>query len=215
MNTRKGYKRNSVANIRPEKDLNERQKQFCREYIIDYNGTRAYMAVYKNVKKDSTAAVNATNLLKHTKVQVYLTKVKEKLEELAGLSKLKVLLEYKKIAFANIADILDSWITKADFETLKEKHPEILTAIQEVDTKYKIEYEVVDGERTAFNMEYCKIKFYDKIKALDAISKLMGYNLEKEDLNVIVNTGITFNNVSSDYSIDENGESELNSEIEE
>ena len=59
--------------------MTEKQKRFADEYIIDCNATRAYKAVYTNVKKDNAAGVNASKLLKNTKVRAYIDK---RLEEL-------------------------------------------------------------------------------------------------------------------------------------
>lgn len=54
------------------KKLTEKQKRFCEEYIIDYNATRAYKAVYKNCKSDNAAAACANKLLRNAKVKTYI-----------------------------------------------------------------------------------------------------------------------------------------------
>lgn len=64
--------------------LTEKQKRFADEYLIDLNATRAYKAVYKNVKKDETASVNGCKLLRNTKVKAYLD------ERLAQISSEKI-----------------------------------------------------------------------------------------------------------------------------
>lgn len=57
--------------------LTEKQMFFAEEYLIDLNATRAYKQVYKSCKKDETASVNASKLLRNTNIQNY---IKEKLE---------------------------------------------------------------------------------------------------------------------------------------
>lgn len=57
--------------------LTEKQRFFAEEYLIDLNATRAYKQVYKSCKKDETASVNASKLLRNTNIQNY---IKEKLE---------------------------------------------------------------------------------------------------------------------------------------
>ena len=47
------------------KRLTENQKKFCDEYLIDCNATRAYKAVYKTCKKDETASVCSSKLLRN------------------------------------------------------------------------------------------------------------------------------------------------------
>ena len=44
--------------------MTEKQKLFCDEYLKDLNGTRAYRAIYKNIKTDNAAGVRANKLLK-------------------------------------------------------------------------------------------------------------------------------------------------------
>lgn len=61
--------------------MTERQKMFADEYLIDCNATRAYKAVYKNVKKDSVASVNASKLLRNTKVKAYVDEQLEKMHD--------------------------------------------------------------------------------------------------------------------------------------
>lgn len=51
---------------------NEKHKKFADEWLIDMNGTRAYKAAYPSVKKDTTASVNATRLLRNAKVKAYI-----------------------------------------------------------------------------------------------------------------------------------------------
>ena len=48
--------------------MTEKQKMFCDEYLIDLNGTRAYKAVYKNIKSDNSAPARASKLLMMTKI---------------------------------------------------------------------------------------------------------------------------------------------------
>ncbi len=61
------------------RELTEKQKRFCEEYLIDLNAARAYKAVYKNCKKDESARVNGSKLLTNTNIKAY---IDEKLEEI-------------------------------------------------------------------------------------------------------------------------------------
>lgn len=54
--------------------MTEKQKRFADEYLIDLNATRAYKVAYPNVRKDTVAAVNASKLLRNTKVKIYIDK---------------------------------------------------------------------------------------------------------------------------------------------
>lgn len=61
--------------------MTDRQQMFADEYLIDCNATRAYKAVYKNVKKDSVASVNASKLLRNPKVKSYIDEQLEKMHD--------------------------------------------------------------------------------------------------------------------------------------
>lgn len=59
--------------------MTEKQRLFADEYLIDLNGTRAYMSVYKNVKSNNCACVLANKLLKRKDINDY---IQEKLEKI-------------------------------------------------------------------------------------------------------------------------------------
>lgn len=54
--------------------MTEKQKLFCDEYLKDLNGTRAYRAIYKNIKTDNAAGVRANKLLKKKDIAEYINK---------------------------------------------------------------------------------------------------------------------------------------------
>lgn len=73
--------------------MTENQKRFCEEYLLDYNGTRAYKAAYKNVTKDATAAAAASRMLNNVKIKTYLDK---KIKEISDkkIAKVEEVMEY-------------------------------------------------------------------------------------------------------------------------
>jgi phage terminase small subunit len=64
--------------------LTPQQKIFCEEYVVDWNGTRAYKKAYGENKSDSTAAVNASKLLRITKIADYIEEIQSDLKKLTG-----------------------------------------------------------------------------------------------------------------------------------
>ncbi len=60
--------------------MTEKQKMFVDEYLIDLNGTRAYKAVYKNIKSDKAAASRASKLLSQDDIREYKDKRLKELE---------------------------------------------------------------------------------------------------------------------------------------
>lgn len=81
-------------------DLTAKQKRFCEEYLIDLNGTRAYMAAYI-CKKEDTARVNASRMLTNANIQKYISELMEKQSERTNITADKVLSELEKVAFTD------------------------------------------------------------------------------------------------------------------
>ena len=59
--------------------MTEKQKLFADEYLIDLNATRAYRAVYKNIKNDGGARRNGNRLLTNADIKKY---IDDRLEEI-------------------------------------------------------------------------------------------------------------------------------------
>ena len=112
--------------------MTEKQKKFADEYLIDLNATRAYKAAYKSVKNDNSAAVNASKLLRNTKVAAY---IEEKIAERSERTEIKqddVVKELAKIGFAESPLI-------GEIEIRGGKHLGMFTEKQEI--KAQISYE--------------------------------------------------------------------------
>lgn len=147
--------------------LTEKQKAFCREYILDWNGTKA--AIRAGYSENSAAEIASQNLIK-LNIQSYIKTIQSDIEKLAGVSQLMVLQEHMKLAFSSIAHLHNSWIERKDFEELTDEQK---SCISEIQTQVK-HYTPEEGD--AYDIEYVKIKLYDKQKALESISKMLGYD---------------------------------------
>ena len=161
-----------------QKELPEKQKIFCHEYVVDWNATRAYKKAYLlDDDKDNHAAVNGNKLLSNTKIKQYIDFVKNDYEFLCGISKTKQLKELYKIAYSTIAHLHNTWIELKEFEILTDDQK---ASIESIETK--IEQRTIEQALT--EIKYVKIKLYSKTTALDQINKMMGYN-EPEKLNLL------------------------------
>ena len=163
-------------NIEP---LTDKQKKFCYEYCVDLNGTQA--AIRAGYSKKTAAAIASQNLIK-LNIQAEIKKLQDNLAETSGLTKLRILNEHIKIAFSSIANLHNTWIKRKEFESLTEDQK---ACIAEIDTKIKTEYDPDTEKREPIHVEYVRIKLYDKQKALESISKMLGYEApSKIDLSV-------------------------------
>lgn len=169
-------------------ELTEKQKVFCREYIYDWNATRAYKVAYPTVKNDNVAAAASNRLLRNVKILDYIESIQKELEKLAGISRLRVINEFQKIAFSSSTNIRSTWMELKEFEQLTEDEK---SCIQEIETKIirQKNYTMSTPGAPVFdNVEYVKIKLYDKQKALENISKMLGYNEpEKKEVKLEMN----------------------------
>jgi phage terminase small subunit len=153
-------------------ELTDKQEKFCYEYCLDFNATQAAIRAGYS---ESTARSIASQLLTKVNIKEKIKEMQDNLAETSGMGRLRVINEHIKIAFSSIAHLHDTWIKRKDFESLTEDQK---ACIAEIDTKIRTEYEYdPDTEkRKPIKVEYVRIKLYDKQKALDAISKMLGYD---------------------------------------
>jgi phage terminase small subunit len=146
--------------------MTDKQLKFCHEYIIDWNATRASIAA--GYKEKNARIIGYQNLSK-LYIKEYIDKIKNNIEENCNISKTKVILELKKLAFSSISNIYENWITRKEFNELTQDQKD---CIQEIDTKI---VKTTEDDIPA-SIEYVKIKLYDKQKAIELIIKALGYN---------------------------------------
>ena len=78
--------------------LNEKHKRFADEYLINgMNARHAYLAVYKSVKSEASADVNASKLLSNTKVKEYITEKQAITSKQFDISRDYIASEYLKL----------------------------------------------------------------------------------------------------------------------
>ncbi len=193
-----------------QEKLTEKERILCHEYIIDWNGTRAAKKAGYTEKAPRQAAYDT---LTKTYIKQYIAFIKDDIAKEAQISKLSLISELKKIAFSSIAQINEDWITRKDFNQLKQDNPDILDTIQEIDTRVirKVYSELNDDnefEKVPYDIEYVKIKLYDKRGAIQDILKAMGWNeAEKsgeEDTTIILEFGDSIDMEDYKDTIDDN-----------
>ena len=80
-------------------ELNDKQKQFCREYIVDLNGTQAAIRAGYSKK---TSNEQAARLLAKVSIQTYVKELIEKRAKKTEITAERVLQEYARIAFVDL-----------------------------------------------------------------------------------------------------------------
>lgn len=151
-----------------ERKLTPKEERFCYEYLASgLNATKAALAA--GYSKKTAAFIGAENLRK-PKIKTRIDEMKSNLAETAGITALMIAKEHAKIAFSSIAQLHDTWITRKDFELLTDEQK---ACIQEISTKVM---RVRDAEGTLSDVEYVKVKMYDKQRSLESLTNLLGYN---------------------------------------
>lgn len=151
--------------------LTEKQKLFADEYLIDLNATRAYKAAYKSCKKDETANVNGSKLLRNTKVAKYIEERMNERSKRTEITQDNVLRELATIAFANITDVVTIENGTVYIKDTKDIPKSLLPAIESIkEGKNGIE-----------------IKFYSKDRSLELLGRHLGMFNDKIEISGTVN----------------------------
>ena len=170
-----------------KKLLNEQQQRFCEARLFN-NNVQAYMIAYPDCEYKSASA-SATRLLEDVRIKQYLNLLKQNIEDITGVSKIRNIAELAKVAYSSIAHLHNTWIELEAFESLTDEQK---SAIESIETK--IETKQIQGkdfEKELFDIEvkYVKIKLYSKLQAIESINKMMGYN-EPEKYNHDINSSV-------------------------
>lgn len=148
--------------------------QFSKEYLIDFNGTKAALrAGYA----ESGAHVSANRLLNNDKVRSYLSHLITDRSKRTRVTADRVVEEIAKIAFHNVKELLDYFDGNVLFHDLDNmEFPEIIKTIKVKEITNR------KGERIG---KIAEIIVHDKIKALELLGKHTA--IFTENLNLMTN----------------------------
>lgn len=142
--------------------LTERQRRFCDEYLIDFNGTQAYYRAGYSAKRDVVAANGSRNLLAKPAVQAYIQARQAELRKQTDITRDRVLQELAAIGFSDAAD----YVRVSGDET-----PTVM--IRPTDNIPSEKRAALAGiKQGRYGIE---IRLHDKLRALEQISRMMGY----------------------------------------
>ena len=173
------YSRAELENI-----LSEAQIHFVEHYVYDYNKSAAYRNSFKKGQLSSPQqnCKSADVLLRKPEIAQYVAILKNDIAGQANVSKIMLINELRKIATSNIAHFHNTWIDRKQFDELTEDQK---SAIQEISTKV---ITTLDEQERPIQVEYVKIKMYDKRQAANDIMRAMGW-IETPDTQVNIQIG--------------------------
>lgn len=160
-------------------DLTEKQRMFCKEYIIDLNATQA--AIRAGYSEISAGSIGNENMQK-PEIQLYVQELIKKRSERLEITADMVLREYAKIAFIDIRKFYhESGQMKLPHE-LTDDAAASISGI-ELDEIWAFNPESEQKEKVG---ETKKVKMHSKVSALDSMAKHLGMfekdNAQKQPL---------------------------------
>lgn len=159
--------------------LNTKQENFCLYYVETGNQSEAYRRAYPKSQKWKDEAVwsAGSRLLKTDKVSARVAELKAKAAEKSEITREMILEELAGVAFSSITHLHNTWIELKDFESLTEKQK---SCIKSISTKVMKKNIGTHDDPEIVDVEYVKIELYDKLKALDSIIKMLGFEAPKK-----------------------------------
>lgn len=137
--------------------LNERQKKFCDEYLIDLNATQA---ANRAGYSEKTAYSMGQRLLKNVEVAAYIEKRRGAQINRTQITQDRVLVELAKVAFAD----------GTDFATVGKRNRVTLVPTDDLPPEKRAAVaSVKKGAKGAV-----EVKTYDKVKALELLGRHLG-----------------------------------------
>ena len=163
-------------------NLSKKQIAFCREYIIDKNGTRAAIRAGYS---ENAAKEQACRLLTKINVKSLISELEAQSMQRNEITKDMIVAEMAKLAFSNAQDFISKGNEIKDLTTLSR---ETAAAIKKIKTTKK---EILtDGGRIIDEIK-TEIELIDKKSSLDSLCKMLGYdNLDKGD---VISEGMPIN----------------------
>lgn len=165
--------------------LSIKQENFCNYYLECGNASEAYRRSYDCAKmKSETINIKAIELLNNGKITVRVKELQEEQKSRSDITKERILNELSNIAFSSIADMHNSWIERREFELLNSNQK---SAIKSISTKILKKNIGTNDEPKIVDVEYVKIELHDKLKAIERICKMFGWDAP-EKVNISTNS---------------------------
>ena len=138
--------------------------------------------------KSETVNRKACELLKRDKIRARVEELQNESREKSKITKERILDELACIAFSSVTDMNKSWIERKDFVKLTRKEK---AAIKSISTKV-LKKNIGSTENPDWvDVEYIKVELHDKIKAIERICKMLGFDspekMQVEKINTFEN----------------------------
>lgn len=144
-------------------ELTDQQMLFCQQYVANnLNGTKAAI---KAGYTAANAGVHASRLLSNDNIKKYVDVLKKDLGRRIDISADMIALEFAKIGFSDMRNFYDENNSLLNISELNDKAAAAVSYVEEL--------EMTGGDSTD-NKITRKIKLHDKVRALEALAKMIG-----------------------------------------
>lgn len=141
--------------------LTVKQENFCNYYIETGNASEAYRRAYScDNMKDETVNRTAIELLNNPKITARVKQLQSALQKRSDITKDEAIKELSAIVRSRVTDVLSAKGMTVRIKSIEELPDEVVACISSI-KKIKGGIEV---------------KFYDKIAAIDRLSKMLGWD---------------------------------------
>ncbi len=156
------------------KKLNPMQERFIQEYLGNAQGN-ATQAAIKAGYSAKTAQEQGSRLLSNQAVQIVINERQKVLREKASITQEQIVNELARIAFLDPRNLFDGDGKLIDIARLDEDTARALGGFG-----YQIKYERTKGNVNAVSLTL-KNRVNCKIKALNDLSKLLGFKVQNQE----------------------------------
>lgn len=141
--------------------LTVKQENFCNYYVETGNASEAYRRAYNaDAMKPESVNVKACELLANVKITVRVSQLQKELKSRSDITKDEAVSELTNIVRCRVTNVLNAKGKTVIVKSLSELPDEVVACISSIKS--------VKGG--------IEVKFYDKISAIDRLSKMMGWD---------------------------------------
>lgn len=151
----------------PEKKLTEKQERFCQAYLIDFNATKA--AKEAGYSHETAYSIGHENLSK-PEIQVRINELRISMGKSFNVTRERIAQELARIGFSDIRELFNE---DGSLKPPNEWPDDLAATVASIETDELFQGVGRDREQIGFTK---KVKVWEKVKALEALCKLIGYN---------------------------------------
>lgn len=154
--------------------LTIKQENFCNYFLECGNASEAYRCAYNTDNmKEKTVWEKASELLRNDKVSARVEELRKELSDISKITKERIIRELSNMAFSSISNMHNTWIERKEFEELSSAQK---SAIKSISTKVIKKNIGTQDNPEIVDVEFVKIELYDKLKAIECLNKMLGFN---------------------------------------